>query len=159
MSNGEEKKAGEVAVGDEVMTLDGDSLVNEPSFVDMRVKTTTKGPEAAKMYLFKLKNGTTLEVSQNHGMVLSTGKMTTARNVTLKDRFITYTGEEVAISSINRRPIEGDVVNFETDSDDLEGHVVVAEEILAGDLGWQNQLAAELENIKLRTKEDKKPEK
>ncbi len=43
-----------------------------------------------------------------------------------------------------------DVYNFRVVGNDAQAHIIVAEGVFVGDLSWQNELAAEMESIRLR---------
>jgi hypothetical protein len=144
------KKADNVKAGDKIAALAEDSYLHNPEVVKREVLLTTKGKERTPLFVFKLENGVKLKVTKDHGMVLDTGEIVAAKDVKMADRFVTVDGTAVAIETIGREFTNKNVVNFEVNSKNLENHVVVAEGIFIGDLGWQNQYKSLLNAVQLR---------
>lgn len=118
---------------------------------DFAINVISKGEEQYPLYVFELDDGTVLKVTQHHGMLLSTGEMVAAKNVTKSDSFISAnTQDKVQIVKIKREKTLEEVFNFETNGSDDVNHIIVAEGVYVGDLVWQNQLSSELGQIKLR---------
>jgi hypothetical protein len=133
-----------------VQTLSEKATLKALLFSEQSIKLTTQGEESVALYVIKLSNGSTLKLTQHHGVLLADGTMTSAKKVTLKDSMLTANGQAVKVVSINREYTDEDVFNFETQGFSKNHHIVIAEDILVGDVVWQNQYAQELDAILLR---------
>jgi hypothetical protein len=143
--------ASEVNKSHQLVALSSNSSLSSLTHEDFAINAVTKGEEQLPLYVFELADGTTLKVTQHHGMLLSTGEMVTAKDVTKTDSFISAnTQDKVEIVNIKREKTLEEVYNFETNGTDDVNHIIVAEGVYVGDLVWQNQLASELGQIKLR---------
>ncbi len=146
---------GDIAVNqlsakDQVITLSSAARMTDLSFQDSLIKSTTSGAEASLLYHFTLSNASALKLTQHHGVLLSNGRMTTAKELTIKDELVTATGEFVQIDRIERIKADGAVYNFEVKNDLPVEHIVIANGILVGEVAWQNQYTQYLNQITLR---------
>lgn len=146
----QEMLAKDIGKDHRLAALDKDSDLDNPRLVSKDVARLTSGAEKHDLFRFKLDNGRTLQVTEFHGMVLSDGRVMHAEDVQASDTFISRSGEEVGIVSIDRVPTNLDVYNFELDVEKAEEHVIVAEDILIGDLFWQSPKSVESYSKKLR---------
>ncbi|SFD72016.1 Hint domain-containing protein [Pseudoalteromonas denitrificans] len=136
---------------DRLVGLTSDATLSTLTTQNFGLKSITSGAEKLELYVFNLENGTQLKVTQHHGMLLSSGEMIAAKDVTASDSFISAaTQNEVEIVNITREVTYDDVYNFETNGSDDANHIIVAEGIYVGDIVWQNQLASELGKIAIR---------
>ncbi|WP_299004063.1 Hint domain-containing protein [uncultured Shewanella sp.] len=146
-----EMAASEVNKSHQLVALSSTSSLSSLLVEDFPIKAIAKGKEQLPLYVFELADGTQLKVTQHHGMLLSTGEMVAAKDVTETDSFISaMTQEPVEIVNIGREETFNEVYNFETNGIDDVNHIIVAEGVYVGDLAWQNQLASELGQINLR---------
>ena len=148
-------EAAEISVDDQLVTLSPSgtiSTMDQPeSWETMGLRWTTSGPEENDMYVFKLRTGRDLSVTQNHAILLYTGVMKAAKNIQISDRLINAKGVPIEIVEISRRPAEdGHVYNFLIDSNDRENHLVVAEGVVVGDSIWQDHFGELLDKIFIR---------
>ncbi|WDE10556.1 hypothetical protein [Thalassomonas haliotis] len=135
----------------QLVALSADATLSAMTTGDFAIKTLTQGPEKPALFVFDLEDGTQLKVTQHHGMLLSSGEMVAAKDVNLKQSFISADSQSpVKIVNISREFTDKDVFNFETESDDVASHIIVAEGVYVGDLIWQNQLAKDLGAIAVR---------
>lgn len=132
-----EIEAQNVQKSDRLKGLDKESNLAAPSLVSQRLKKITAGPEELPLFRFHLDNGRTLAVTSYHGMVLSDGRVVHAKDVSVNDLFLSKDGNPVSVLDISRAPTELDVFNFELDVADPQEHIMVAEDVLVGDLFWQ----------------------
>ncbi|MCF2828087.1 MULTISPECIES: Hint domain-containing protein [unclassified Pseudoalteromonas] len=123
------------------------SLLSTNTF-EMRART--KGAEESDLYVFILEDGSELKVTQHHGMLLGNGAMVAAKDVELGQTMLRADGVELSVASITREPTKQDVYNFETNGAEVVNHIIIANDILVGDLTWQNQLQAELGQVVVR---------
>ena len=130
--------------------LNANALLSSPTLNGRAIKRMAYGPEETALFVFTMSNGSVLRVTQNHGMLLSDGRVIEARQVVEGDLFIDLKGSEVAVKSIARESTSADVYNFFLDVETPQEHILAAEGILVGDLAWQSTLASELNSISLR---------
>ncbi|WP_299004061.1 hypothetical protein [uncultured Shewanella sp.] len=143
--------ASEVNKSHQLVALSSNASLSSLIVEDFAINAIAQGEEEQLLYVFGLADGTMLKVTQHHGMLLSTGEMVAAKDVTETDSFISaITQEPVEIVKITREKTFNDVYNFETNGTDDVNHIIIAEGVYVGDLVWQNQLASELGQIKLR---------
>jgi hypothetical protein len=108
------------------------------------------GWEEPELYIFHLSNWRVLRVTQHHPMVLANGTIVEAAAVHRGASFLDIEGQPIEVLDITREETDKEVFNFWTASDTQEGHVIVAEGVLVGDLQLQNQLGSETQSIELR---------
>lgn len=130
--------------------LNANAVLSSPSLDSRAIERMAYGPEETDLFVFTMSNGSVLRVTQNHGMLLSDGRIVEARKVVEGDLFVELNGSEVAVESITRAPTSADVYNFFLDVETPQEHILAAEGILIGDLAWQSTLASELNSISLR---------
>lgn len=145
-----EVAAKNVKTTDRLAALDKESSLDAPVLVQKEITKVTNGPEEEKLYRFELDNGRTLAVTRYHGMVLSDGRVVYAEDVALDDQFLDSNGREISIESIDRVATNTDVYNFNLDVATPQEHVMVAEDILIGDIYWQSPASTEAYSKKLR---------
>jgi hypothetical protein len=133
-----------------LMSMTEDATLDDVLLAPQSIKRMVHGPEQADLYVFQLANGATLRVTSHHPMVLDNGKIAEAAQITTRMSFVGIDGTSVAIQAITREKTPNDVFNFETASETLLGHVIVAEGVLVGDLKLQNELGSEESSIGLR---------
>ncbi len=135
---------------DTLAGLTSSSSLTKPELTSRSIRHITQGPEASPLYVFSLENGRELAVTQHHGMVLADGRVIEAQDVESGDLFVDIDGNNIKVQEISRRYTDEDVYNFRVNANDAQGHIIVAEGILVGDLSWQNELVAEMASIRLR---------
>ena len=122
------------------------------------ISYSTHGEEHVPLYFIEV-NGTTLGLTSKHGVLLANGQMATAESLKIGQELVSADGKAVAIDNITQHPIDEEVINFLIEEDDhnYNSHLIIArgaenngEGVIVGDLVWQNNLAGELENIKMR---------
>jgi len=133
-----------------LMAMTDDASLGEVILAPQSVKRTTHGPEDFALFAFALSNGHTLRVTMHHPMVLDSGKIIEASDVTAGMSFVGLDGQSVAVTAVTREKPIGEVFNFETTGDTELGHVIVAEGVLVGDLKIQDDLSSEDASIALR---------
>ncbi|WP_394840307.1 Hint domain-containing protein [Pendulispora rubella] len=142
---GSELSISEASEGVALKTLSDNSSTARPNLQGRAIDMAIRGPEAHDLYIFQLSNGRELRVTENHAMVLASGRLVKARNVRTSDAFVDATGASVPVLAIYREPATSDVYNVRMKSSSFEGHVVVAEGVLAGDNYLQNAVDGEEE--------------
>jgi hypothetical protein len=143
-------QASQVTDFDQLLTLADEANLDNVTLVSRPIGTPIHGPERPALFVFDLANGARLRVTQHHPMVLDTGAIVEASQVSAGSSFVAIDGTPVAVISISREQTTGDVYNFTTASDTQLGHIIVAEGVLVGDLKLQAELAAEEHSIELR---------
>ncbi len=144
------KSARDITKSDEIASLTSTSSLVEPEFASRSIHNITSGPEELELYVFSLENDRSLAVTTFHPMVLADGRIIRAKDVNAGDEFVGIDGEIVVVENVSLRHTEEDVYNFWVDVDSSQEHVIVAEDVLVGDLGLQAISDAEMESIRLR---------
>ncbi len=132
------------------VTLADDSRHNALGFVQRKTFYTTKGPEEAPLFVIQTKDGRELALTQHHALLLADGRITHARDLKTSDKLMDQEGSAIEIADITRRKTHEDVYNFLTRSETKQGHLVIAEGLIVGDLAWQNMLDEESTAFDLR---------
>lgn len=133
-----------------LFALNETATLSRPSFNTKSILASTKGAEHPALYVFELDNGNTLKVTQNHGMLLSDGRVVEARTLDTGAEFVALDGSRVRVTNLRFEHTQEDVYNFEVESQFSAGHIIAAEGVLVGDMAWQNQLGRELGSIAVR---------
>ncbi|MCG7547555.1 Hint domain-containing protein [Pseudoalteromonas sp. Of7M-16] len=133
-----------------LVALSKDASLSALSTETFEMKARTQGSEESKLYVFTLEDGSELKVTQHHGMLLGDGTMVAAKDVEAGQTMLRADGVELSVASITREATDQDVYNFETSGAEAVNHIIIANDILVGDLTWQNQLQAELGQVIVR---------
>lgn len=133
-----------------VFAVSDESTMEELSVAPRHLKRIVHGPEIPELYVFHLSTGKELKVTLHHPMVLADGTVVKASNVPADASFLDVQGQPVSILEITREKTDKEVFNVWTDSNSLQGHVIVAEGVLTGDLELQENIAHESAMIELR---------
>ncbi|WP_148273434.1 Hint domain-containing protein [Stigmatella aurantiaca] len=142
--------AKDVTKDTKLVSLDETSKLSRPGMKSQSVKALTHGKELPALYVFSLSNGRDLKVTQNHGMLLSDGRVVEAKTLSAGAEFVGLDGSTVRVNTISFERTKREVFNFEVDTQSKQGHIIAAEGVLVGDLAWQNQLSSELGAISIR---------
>ncbi|WP_434390072.1 Hint domain-containing protein [Melittangium boletus] len=133
-----------------LFALNESATLVRPTFNMKSILASTKGTETPALFVFELDNGHELKVTQNHGMLLSDGRVVEARTLREGAEFVALDGAIVHVKALRFEHTTEDVYNFEVDAVDAKGHIIAAEGVLVGDMAWQNQLGRELGSIAVR---------
>jgi hypothetical protein len=133
-----------------LVALDEAATLTQPSFSGKSIKAFSRGEEKPALYVFSLDNGRQLKVTQNHGMLLSDGRVVEAKTLDVGAEFVAVDGSLVRVTNLSFEYTKKDVYNFEVDAAFSAGHIIAAEGVLVADLAWQNQLGRELGSIVVR---------
>lgn len=133
-----------------VFAIADESTMEELWVAPRHLKRIVHGGEIPELYVFHLSNGKALKVTQHHPMVLGDGTVVRASTVPADALFLDVDGLPVSILEITREKTDKEVFNVWTDSDSLQGHVIVAEGVLTGDLELQGDVGREGAMIELR---------
>ncbi len=135
----------------QVAALSADATLESLDLMTFGLSKFIHGPEETPLHVFHLSNGKVLKLTQNHGVLVSDGRMIAAKDVTVSDKLLSvHDGKEVSIQEITRENTTEDVYNFEVKGTSNLDHIVGAEGVFVGDLAWQNNLASELGEIQVR---------
>lgn len=136
----------------DVLTVSPDASLDALRLTTRPVARTTKGDAGKPLIAIELVDGRKLRVTEEHGVLLSDGRMVAAGDLEASDSLVDASGAAVGIARLTTEAYEGKVYNLVTDapvSQELS-HLVVAEGLIVGDLAWQNSLARELDSIVIR---------
>jgi hypothetical protein len=135
----------------DAVTMTSESELDGLAFESRPVLATTAGPEEKPLVVVIMGDGRRLGVTEQHALLLSTGEMVKAVDLTTRDELVDESGAFVDIASIERVYTSADVFNFLTDAGlDPKGHLVIAEGLVVGDIMWQNTLAKQIGDVILR---------
>jgi hypothetical protein len=111
----------------------------------------SKKGEEEELISFELDNGNTLNVTVNHGMVLSDGRVVSSQNIKEEDAFLDYDGKVVKIIKISKYQQNDGVINFRLKGSKIgSDHIMGAEGVLVGDHAWQTDMEDDLNGIAIR---------
>lgn len=147
-------KAGEIPFKTDhlqLLTLKEGATLDSLQYQSLPVKMSTRGKEHAPLVVLHLGNGRKLKITEKHPVLLGTGEMVKAVELKAGEQLVAADGSAVTLKEVTREEFKGEVVNFSTTADAKESHILVAEGILVGDLAWQNELAYELEAVRVRS--------
>lgn len=149
---GVDKVVDAISTADLVYAMTEEATVDEPAFSARELFATTAGDEAKALVWVKLTDGSTLGLTEEHAVLLSTGEMVRAVELVVgTHELVSQFGEFVGIESITREPTQDQVYNVLTDAGlSHKGHMVVANGIIVGDIMWQNTLASDLGKVVAR---------
>lgn len=115
------------------------------------IEARTVGGENHPMVVLSMADGITLAETENHAILLSTGVMVAAKDLTAGQTLVRHDGSPNEIAEISRLPADGYAYNVLTDAGLVhQGHMVVANDLIVGDLMWQNTLSTDLNAIIVR---------
>lgn len=148
-------EAADISVDDKLVTLNASATIStldqSESWGIRNLRWITSGPEENDMFVFNLSTGRELSITQNHAVLLYSGVVKAAKDINATDQFVDAKGARVEIVEIYRRPAEdGNVYNFLVDTDEPQGHLVLAEGVMVGDSIWQDHFGELLDKIFIR---------
>lgn len=134
----------------QVVSLADGSTLENLNFKTAKITNMVSGPEAKPLVVIRTGQGKELSVTSEHAILISTGKMITAKEIRKGDFLVTDIGTLDEVSEISRRQIKEDTINLMADGKGLLSHLILAENLVVGDLAWQNSLQEEIDAILLR---------
>jgi hypothetical protein len=146
------KKVKNVQRGDSIASLEDQSTLDNLVWFGRDIHYATKGPETEALYVFQVSNGSRVALTQNHAVLLASGKVVTAKDVSVGDQLVSYKGGPAFVQKISRRYTKDNVYNFAIKGQSKLNHFVVAEDLVVGDILWQNTLGSEINSIAIRQK-------
>ncbi|MFM8269247.1 MAG: RICIN domain-containing protein, partial [Pseudomonadota bacterium] len=131
MANGKEKKVSEL--------LENEYVWNPHFQTGVRIKKIVKGPEKKSLYRVKTGNQEVI-VTEDHPFLIHDGWI--QARALKKGQELLGQGEARQVTDVTQLKYQGpeDVFNFELDTDEPLGHVIMANGIPTGDLTTQNQI-------------------
>lgn len=136
----------------QVLAMKDTGTVDVPEFAPRPITATTVGSETKPLVWVNLDNGRSLGLTEQHAVLLSTGEMIPAHALDASThQLVSRWGEFVGIHSIERIATPDPVYNVLTDAKlDHLGHIIVANDMIVGDIMWQNTLAVDLWKVIVR---------
>jgi hypothetical protein len=136
----------------DLFTVAQDATLSNMMLDSAGIRAMTVGPEEKPLIIIETVTGKVVGLTETHGVLLASGTMTTAGKLTADDVLVNAGGEAEAIASLTLRSTNSDVYNVLTDAsfEDKNGHLVVAEGLILGDLYWQNILVSEMTQFEIR---------
>ncbi|AXR03233.1 hypothetical protein D0511_14990 [Pseudoalteromonas piscicida] len=133
-----------------VLAMADTATLSNVQFDLEQIADTTKGPEEKPLIVIKTASGIRLGLTEEHGVLLASGKMDVARNLHVGDQLVKEDGSIDIITSLEQGAENQDVYNLLTNSEDEQGHLVIANGLVMGDLYWQNILMSEMAKFEVR---------
>ncbi|WP_039911795.1 Hint domain-containing protein [Cellvibrio mixtus] len=119
-------------------------------FESRDIKKVTFGPEEKPLVLITTESGKHIGLSTEHGVLLSNGTIVKAKTLNTGDLLVLENGTADPIVDIATGEKDKTVFNFLTNSTTENGHLIVAEGLVVGDLYWQNILESEIAEFRIR---------
>ncbi len=112
----------------------------------------TIGNEEKPLVIIVTQSNKAIALTETHGVLLSSGSMARAGELTTGDTLVAMDGRIEPIRSIHRAPTPDPVYNVLTaaGTENKLGHLIFAQHLVVGDLYWQNILDAEFRDIAVR---------
>jgi len=136
----------------EAYTVVANSTLTSLSYEPRGFDVVTDGVEEKPLVVVLTESGKRIGLSSRHGVLLISGTMTTATELSVGDVLVQADGSPDPIVSIEQGPVGEIVYNVLTETDDESGasHLIVAQGLIMGDLYWQNILDSEFRRFKIR---------
>ncbi|WGL60483.1 hypothetical protein QEJ31_02560 [Pigmentibacter sp. JX0631] len=133
-----------------VVTLKTSSTLSKIETQEVDIRGISIGEEKNHLIVFTAENNQNLSVTQDHAILLSTGKIVQAKDVKLTDKLVKSNGQAIKIVSIKKKYATAEVLNILNDSSNKKQNILFVEGFIVGDLSWQNNLKSSLNSILLR---------
>jgi len=130
-----------------VFALASNSTFSNVVYEKLEINRVIQGPESKPLVVIVTEHARRVRLSEEHALLLANGTMIAAMEVTLGDELVQDNGEASIVVKILREKTFGYVYNIVTSSEDMFGHIVVADGLLTGDLKWQNALPMDISSI------------
>ncbi len=130
--------------------LSQDASLSDMSLSDSKIRIQTKGKEEHRLVHIWTADERNITLTGLHPILISDGSMKLAREITLFDELVDFSGEPVEIVYISHRKFDGDVYNFSTEGETLNEHVIFANNFAVGDQYWQSSLEDQINRIFIR---------
>jgi hypothetical protein len=137
--------------GVRIHALTEEATLSSVRYTSRDVVATTAGGENNPMVVLQLEGGIILSATEQHAILLASGEMVAAKDLSVGQFLVKRDGSSTAITAIRRVPTDDDVFNVLTDAGlSHKGHMIVANGVIVGDLMWQNTLIKDLNSIIIR---------
>lgn len=134
----------------DLVNLDGSANFSNFSLSQAPITISTAGVEKRPLVIITTADNRILSITEKHPVLLHSGRMVQALSLKKTDLLVSKDGSPVAIKRIDRKKFKGEVVNFSTQSESKNGHVIFAEGLAVGDLFWQSGLEDEMNQVFIR---------
>ncbi len=113
-----------------------------------KIEGVVFGPESKQAYRITTSSGKKLEVSSSHPILTldennDVETVTAANQIKVGQKVLNKDGEMEDVEKIETFKYEGHMVNFNVEGPQGEDHFVVTNDLVTGDLIWQNIIASE----------------
>jgi len=133
-----------------VWTLDGVTELSSLKLAHRQMRYMTNGPELKPLIQINTSDGSEIGVTEGHALLKASGEMTPAKELLVGDSLVNAQGQAVKIRSLLPYTIEENVMNLLTDTDTNTGHLILAGNLIVGDLAWENSLKSETHALIIR---------
>lgn len=126
------------------------STLGTLAFEARNLNRVTSGPEDKPLVIIKTESGKRIGLSGKHAILLASGNMVKAEELNVGDLMVQENGLSDAVVEITEGKKDQMVYNLLTKSSTENGHLVIAEGLVVGDLYWQNIVDADIKKFKMR---------
>lgn len=135
-----------------VLSLDRSSTSTDLKYVPRELDYYTVSPqdEINTIYVFTTAGGSRLQVTGNHGVVLSDGTLKVASEIRTGNELMTASGSADLVLNVETQQHRGKVYNMRLKSEDPVENLVVAEGLLVGSSFHQNEGVSYINRMILR---------
>jgi hypothetical protein len=126
---------------DDVVTLAGDATIERPTTQVSQVHSYTREIRDVEQPIFKLftASGGSLSVTNEHPLLVSTGRLVKAESVREGDQLLKADGTPDPIVHIERTTFFGKVYNIRPTATELVRNILIAQGFLVGSARFQNE--------------------
>ena len=97
--------------------------------------------EVREVFVFRFDNGSVLKVTEEHPVLLASGKMVQAREIVVGSQLLDTSKRPIRVEGISTEMSSGEVLNILVDEGQRRvPHTIIAEGVLVGDAQWQRKL-------------------
>lgn len=134
-------------------TLSTESRPGHLAFAEEEIEYFVAGETTQDILVLAVQNGSKLEVTPNHPMVDSAGRVLRADAVKVGDSLLTMAGPST-VTGVTAQAYNGKVWNVRPVSDKARANINIAEGFLTGSIRFQNEWSDQDHRLMLRKKLD-----
>ena len=135
----------------ELIHLSPDAIVSSLYFDRSKVYFATKGLEPLPIIIIKTEDNRTLKLTQMHPVLVNTGVMKLAKDISNQDFLVDFSGQSIKVTSVSQQHYSGEVYNFSTGHQNTPtSHIIFANDFAVGDQYWQASLEHLINRIVIR---------
>lgn len=133
-----------------IVTLKKNSTLKKIETQEINIRGISVGEEKNQLIVFISENNQRLAVTEDHAILLASGKIVQAKDVKITDSLLKSDGQPIRILDIQKKYADSEVLNILNDTNNKKQNILFVEGFIVGDLSWQNNLKNSLNAILLR---------